>query len=294
VTALIALRPRGPYHLRMSLGPARDGTVRVRDGCAELVFATAAGPAHARVAQQSDGLLRIALDAPDESCALDRLRFLLAVDDDIEPFLALAARDPLLRAPVARARGLRAGRAGTCLHALVRGLAGQLITAREAWRIERAIVQRAGLAHAGMLLSPTRDDLARLSAAQIAASGLAPRRASALVRVSRLLDLERLAAVPPEAAASRLLREPQLGPWTVATVFLHGLGRYDRGLVGDLGLIKLCSSLLGRRAEAEDTADLLAPYGEWAGLASLHLLRAPRVEHTPPARSARQAHASSA
>jgi 3-methyladenine DNA glycosylase/8-oxoguanine DNA glycosylase len=291
VTALIELRPRGPYHLRMSLGPARDGTVRVRDGIAELAFATLAGPAFARVAQQADGALRIALDAPDEACALDRLRFLLAVDDDIEPFLAMAARDTLLREPVARARGLRAGRVGTCLHALVRAMAGQLITTREAWQIERAIVQRAGAAHAGLRLSPARDDLGRLSAAQIAASGLAPRRASALVRVSRTLDLERLLAVPSEAAASRLLREPQLGPWTVATVFLHGLGRYDRGLVGDLGLIKLCSSLLGRRAEAEDTAELLAPYGQWAGLASLHLLRAPRVERQERAPRARTASA---
>ncbi|HEY3614840.1 MAG TPA: hypothetical protein VGK92_14095 [Gaiellales bacterium] len=291
MTALIELRPRGPYHLRMSLGPARDGTVRVRDGVAELAFATPGGPAHARVAQQADGALRIALDAPDEPSALDRLRFLLAVDDDIEPFLAMAARDSLLREPVARARGLRAARVGTCLHALVRGLAGQLITAREAWDIERVIVQRAGLAHAGLRLSPGRDDLARLSAAQIASSGLAPRRASALVRVSRMLDLERLLGVPSEAAASRLLREPQLGPWTVATVFLHGLGRYDRGLVGDLGLIKLCSALLGRRAEAEDTADLLAPYGEWAGLASLHLLRAPRVERQERAPRARTASA---
>jgi 3-methyladenine DNA glycosylase/8-oxoguanine DNA glycosylase len=289
MTALIQLRPRGPYHLRMSLGPARDGTVRVRDGCAELAFATLAGPAHARVAQQSDGLLRIALDAPDEACALDRLRFLLAVDDDIAPFLALAARDPLLREPVARARGLRAGRVGTCLHALVRGMAGQLITAREAWSIERAIVQRTGPAHAGMRLSPGRADLARLSAAQIAASGLAPRRASALARVSRTLDLERLLSVPSQAAASRLLREPQLGPWTVATVFLHGLGRYDRGLVGDLGLIKLCSSLLGRRAEVEDTAALLARYGEWAGLASLHLLRAEVPARQERARRARTA-----
>jgi 3-methyladenine DNA glycosylase/8-oxoguanine DNA glycosylase len=291
VTALIELRPRGPYGLRMSLGPARDGTVRIRDGCAELAFATAAGPAYARVAQQSDGLLRIALDAPDEASGLDRLRFLLAVDDGIEPCLALAERDSLLRDRVARARGLRAGRTGTCLHALVRAMAGQLITTREAWDIERAIVRRAGAEHAGMLLSPSREGLARLSAAQVAACGLAPRRASALVRVARTLDLERLAGVPSDAAAARLLREPQLGPWTVGTVFLNGLGRYDRGLVGDLGLIKLCSSLLGRRAEAEDTADLLAPYGEWAGLASLHLLRAGVPARQERARRARTASA---
>jgi 3-methyladenine DNA glycosylase/8-oxoguanine DNA glycosylase len=57
-------------------------------------------------------------------------------------------------------------------------------------------------------------------------------------------------------------------------VCLHGLGRYDRGLVGDLGLLKLCSARLGRRAEPEDTRELLAPYGEWAGLASVYFLHA--------------------
>jgi 3-methyladenine DNA glycosylase/8-oxoguanine DNA glycosylase len=55
-------------------------------------------------------------------------------------------------------------------------------------------------------------------------------------------------------------------------VCLYGLGRFEQGLVGDLGLVKLCAGLLGRRAEAEDTRALLEPYGEWAGLASVYLL----------------------
>ncbi len=55
-------------------------------------------------------------------------------------------------------------------------------------------------------------------------------------------------------------------------VALHGLGRFDLGLVGDLGLIKLCTALLGRPAEPPDTAELLAAYGEWQGLASMYLL----------------------
>ena len=273
MTTLIDVRPRGPFDLRKTLGGVRDGTLRLLDDGAELVFSTPAGPAHARVAQRGDGTLQVALDAPDATAALDRLRFLLGLDDDIEPFLALAARDDLLAGPVARARGLRAARKGTCVHALIAGLAGQLVTFAEARRIERALVRLAGVPHAGLTLSPDRAGLARLSAAEIAASGLASRRASALVRISGQLDLERLLAVEPDAAATRLLRERQIGPWSVATFFLCGLGRYDRGLVGDLGLIHLCTQLLGRRAEAEDTAELLARYGEWAGLASLHLLR---------------------
>lgn len=290
MTTVVEVRPRSPYHLRMTLGGVRDGTLRLRDDGAELAFATPAGPAHARIVQRRDGTLAIGLDAPDAPSALDRLRFLLGLDDDIAPFLALARSDPLLAGPVARARGLRASRAGTCVHALVKALAGQLVTFTEARRIERGIVFGAGRAHRGLMLSPRREDIARLSAAGVCASGLAPRRAAALVRISSLLDLERLAAADPDAVAARLLRERQLGPWSVGTFFLHGLGRYDRGLVGDLGLIKLCGSLLGRRAEAEDTAKLLARYGEWAGLASLHLLRsapaATRQERLPRARTA--------
>jgi 3-methyladenine DNA glycosylase/8-oxoguanine DNA glycosylase len=55
-------------------------------------------------------------------------------------------------------------------------------------------------------------------------------------------------------------------------ICLEGLGRYEHGLVGDLGLLELCSALLGRRAETADTVELLAPYGEWAGLASMYFL----------------------
>jgi 3-methyladenine DNA glycosylase/8-oxoguanine DNA glycosylase len=52
----------------------------------------------------------------------------------------------------------------------------------------------------------------------------------------------------------------------------QGLGRYDHGLVGDLGLIKLASSLRGRCVHAWETEELLEPYGEWQGLAGDMLL----------------------
>ena len=104
-------------------------------------------------------------------------------------------------------------------------------------------------------------------------SGVA-RRGAALVRVCRSLELERLRAVSGDAPAERLLRERGLGPWSVGVVFLEGLGRYDRGLVADLGLIKLLSALRGRWVEGWETVELLAPYGEWGGLASVYLLQA--------------------
>ena len=72
--------------------------------------------------------------------------------------------------------------------------------------------------------------------------------------------------------AARLEYERGLGPWSIGIVCLEGLGRFDYGLVGDLGLIRLLRALRGRPVEGWETAELLAPYGEWAGLASVYLL----------------------
>ena len=78
--------------------------------------------------------------------------------------------------------------------------------------------------------------------------------------------------LPIETVEARLLRERGIGPWSLGVVALSGLGSYERGLVGDLGLLKLCKALYGRWVEAEETAELLAPYGEWQGLASVYML----------------------
>ena len=68
------------------------------------------------------------------------------------------------------------------------------------------------------------------------------------------------------------MRERGLGPWSAGVVCLQGLGRREHGLVGDLGLVKLLAALRGRWVEGWETAELLEPYGEWAGLASVYLL----------------------
>ena len=121
---------------------------------------------------------------------------------------------------------------------------------------------------------PDRATLGAVSPAELRRLGLGMRRGAALVRICRSLDLERLRSLPGDASPKRLLRERGLGPWSVGVVSLEGLGRYDRGLVADLGLVKLQSALKSRWVETWETAELLEPYGEWAGLASVYMLNA--------------------
>ena len=219
----------------------------------------------ARVVQEPGGAL--VLDASDE-VALARARFVLGADVDHRPFLALVQADRALAARVARARGVRPLRTATVTHALVKAMCGQLIQGSAAAAIERAILR---LTSADAPVAPAREALVAVGSARIASLGLAPRRADALVRMTRTLDLERLHAHPTAAVVARLTREPQLGPWSAGVVAIYGLGRTDAGLVGDLGLIRVARARFGPDAGAEETRLLLAPYAGWEAFASLHI-----------------------
>jgi len=237
-----------------------------------LVAGLACGGA-GRAWQQADGTVQ--LRAPSET-GIDELRFVLALDDDHSEFLRRFTRDPLIGEAVRRERGLRPLRTATVAQSLLRAVCGQLIQASRARQIERTVIRALTPPLTGSKLHapPGCDDFARVSPAELRRLGLGMRRGASLVRICRSLDLERLRSLPSEASADRLLRERGLGPWSVGVVFLEGLGRYDRGLVADLGLVKLLSALRGRWVEGWETAELLEPYGEWAGLASVYLLSA--------------------
>jgi DNA-3-methyladenine glycosylase II len=214
--------------------------------------------------QRRDG--SVVLRASDEA-GLRLLRFMLALEDDHEQFVRRFRSDPLLGRSIRELHGLRPLRLSTVTQAVVRAICGQLIQARRARAIERAILRACGTA------VPTREAVGALSPAQLRRLGLATARASTLVRLCRSLELERLRDLPPEAVEARLLRERGIGPWSLGVIGLEGLGSYRYGLVGDLGLVKLCSALRGRWVEGWETAELLEPYGEWAGLAGVYLMR---------------------
>jgi len=264
--------PKAPYSLALSARMKSDTTRVFRDGVLTMAFEAAGAPALAQVRQRPDGSLVVRLDAPDTDAALDKMRFILAADDDHSPFLRRFARDPLVGRATRSLAGLRPLRTATVTHSLLKAVCGQLIQAKAARLLENRLVRKASRDHEGFRLPPARQTFGRFTHAELARDGLVSRKAAALLRLTKELDPERLHEVSTETAARRIERERGLGPWSAGMVCLYGLGRFERGLVGDLGLIKLCGMLRGRPAEAEDTRELLEPYEEWAGLASVYLL----------------------
>lgn len=242
--------PAGPYRLRLM---CRGGTWRgaLADG------------SEAVARQRSDGA--VVVSATSET-GLTTARFMLALDDDTAEFHRIFNRDPLLGATARAMVGYRPLRLATVAHAALRAVCGQLIEARKAVAIERSVLRQLGASVA------TRDDLRRLSPLDLRRCGLATSRSATLARLVRGLDLERLRDHDTSVVLQRLSRERGIGPWSVGVIAIEGLGRYDHGLVGDLGLVKLLASIRGEWVSAEDTAGLLAPYEEWQGLAGLMLM----------------------
>lgn len=265
------LRPRGPYSLALTARRCGDATRQFVDGRLTAVLRVDGRLERVRAWQRADATVVVETETEP---GLDRLRFVLALDDDHSEFLRRFADDPLVGRATRELAGLRVPRVATVAQALLRALCGQLIEARRARSIERQVIRASTPALDGLHAPPSGADLAALSPARLRALGLHARRGATLVRLSRSLDLERLRALPTAAVAARLARERGIGPWSVAVIGLEGLGRHEHGLVGDLGLVKLVSKLRGRWAEPEETAELLEPYGEWAGLASVYLLAA--------------------
>jgi 3-methyladenine DNA glycosylase/8-oxoguanine DNA glycosylase len=263
------LRPKGPYSLRLSGGHASDATRVVSAGTYRATIRVGDALERTHAVQRPDGTIVVAAES---DAGVDHVRFALGLDDDHSEFLRRFADDPLLGESVRQLRGLRPMRTGTVAQALLRAVAGQLIQASRARQIERTIVRATTPELGGLHAPPTCADFARYSPAQLERLGLGARRAGALIRMCRTLELERLKKVPTANVVARLTRERGLGPWSVGVVCVEGLGRYEFGLYRDLGLAKLASALWGRWAEAEESDELLAPYGEWAGLASVYLL----------------------
>jgi len=264
------VRPAGPFTLAHCARHASDATRHVRDGTLTTTLRVGDRVEVGSARQRVDGQLVLRAETEE---GFERLRFVVAADADHTEFLKRFSRDPLIGETTRHFQGMRQLRLPTVAQTLLRAFCGQLIDSRQARELEYSIVRALQPRIAGTSLHapPTGATFARLAPARLRQLGLHARRAAALVRICRAVDLERLHQLPTENAAAFIERERGLGPWSAGVVCLEGLGRTERGLVGDLTLIKLMSRLRGRWVEGHETQELLAPYGEWAGLAGLYL-----------------------
>jgi 3-methyladenine DNA glycosylase/8-oxoguanine DNA glycosylase len=224
--------------------------------------------------------------------AIGRVRHALAVDDDPTPFRRRFARDPLLGPLIRRLPHYRVRRCPNAWEAFAWAVTEQLIESREAAVIQRRIVARWGPSLRGpagarpLADVPGPEVVAGLAPAELAACGLAPKRALALIKGAREIAAGRCNPADPGGDA-RLLRISEIGPWTIQCLALKGRGDLDSLPAGDVAYLKLVGRLagLGRRATVAEVEQFYAPYAPWRGLAArLTLVGSPREVGAPPLR----------
>lgn len=244
---------------------------------------TGEGPVTLRLTGRGDHMEATAW-GPGSEATLDRLADLLGLDDAAPSF---APSHPLLRALQQRFAGLRIGRTGAVLDALVPAVLEQKWTWIEAWGALRRLIREhgedaPGPPGAGFRLLPGAATLAGLPIHEYARLGIVGRRAATLHEAAaRAAPLEASASLPIEAGYRRLRAIPGVGPWTAAEVGLRAFGDRDAVSVGDFHLPHLVAWALAGEARADDARmlDLLAPYqGERARV--IRLLEASGI-HAP-------------
>lgn len=277
------VRPVWPY--RLSTRGGMDGILkRRRGGGLERLLHVEGQPAVVRVGQPArDRVIFVAgADSPDVADeAIARMRFALAVDDDLRPFYERFRDDPFIGRSVRANPERRIIRRPDPFEALAWAICEQLIELERAAAIQRRIVFRLGrrCASTGLRDLPTPTTLAGTAPALLQACDLSAGRALAMRRAAKEVASGRadLTAPDHERAWRRLRAIPGIGSWTIEMLALYGQGRHDQVPAGDLGFLQLVGRLKsGRRraplATEDEVREFFAPYGEWAGLAGTHML----------------------
>jgi 3-methyladenine DNA glycosylase/8-oxoguanine DNA glycosylase len=288
-----SLEVHGPLDLRRTLSihlrGAGDPALRFEaSGSAWRATRTSGGPATLFIQRVRDGV-RVRAWGPGAAEAASGVPALLGLDDDPA---VLVPRHPVLADAVRRLPGVRIGRSGGVLEALVPAILEQKITGDEARHTYRALLRAYGEpapGQPGLRLQPAPEVLATLPYHAFHPLGLERRRAELIRAVAReaprLERLGTLASRPGEgldAAYAALRRFPGIGPWTAAEVGIRALGDPDAVSVGDFHLPNLvCWALAGeRRGTDERMLELLEPYrgqrGRVVRLLELSGIRSPR------------------
>jgi 3-methyladenine DNA glycosylase/8-oxoguanine DNA glycosylase len=259
----------GPVSLRLTLWRlphgALDPAVRVSGTEAWRATRTAEGPAavHLRI---EAGRVEAEAAGSGAEAALEALPGLLGVDDRPEEFVP---RHPTLAALARRLAGLRLGRTGAVLEALVPAVLEQKVPGVQARGAHAALLRTAGepapSLHGGprLLVPPSPERLAALPYHAFHPLGVERRRAEVIREVARhAARLEATAALPP-ADAGRILRAlPGVGAWTAAEVAATAYGDPDAVSVGDFHLPHLVSWALAGEPRGDDARmlELLEPF----------------------------------
>jgi hypothetical protein len=270
----LAAEWRAPFavDVRLTLSVHRRGSgdpaFRVAaDGSVWRTSLTPEGPGTIRVKGSSaDGWTTVSVAAwgPGASWLLAAVPGQLGADDSRAGF---EPSHPLLREMSRRYRGMRVGRSGRVLEALVPAVLEQKVVGVEARRAWRLLLLRfgdpaPGPAPDGMRVFPPARTWLRIPSWEWHRAGVEGVRARTIIGAAQVAGrLEEIVAMASGDADGRLRALPGIGPWTSAEVRQRACGDADAVSVGDYHLPAAVGwALAGRKVDDAGMLELLAPY----------------------------------
>ncbi|WP_188191437.1 DNA-3-methyladenine glycosylase family protein [Nonomuraea sp. SYSU D8015] len=258
--------PEGPLDVGLALLPHRRGggdpTWRqTPDGAVWRTSRTPDGPCALRVSVK-DGCVHGQAWGPGAGWALETLPALLGADDDISGF---TVKHEVLADVARRHPGLRIGRTGRVMEALVPAVLEQKVVGQEAWRAWKWLLNRygepaPGPAPEGMRVIPEATVWRQIPIWHWHRSGAEAVRARTIATAA--WHAGKLEAAATTQELDRLLRAlPGIGVWTSAEVRQRAFGDPDAVSVGDFHLAKLVGyALTGEKTDDPGMLRLLEPY----------------------------------
>lgn len=243
---------------RTSLTPEGPGTIRVAATNPKLLQLGTSAAAGTQVLAQAWG--------PGAAWLLDALPGALGLHDDISGFDP--GPHPVLREIARRHSGLRLGRSGLLMEALVPAILEQKVTGVEAQRAWRFLLAKFGTpppgpAPSGMRVFPEPKAWRRIPSWEWHRAGVEGVRAQTIVTAVGVSDsLERLLTQTHQEADRKLRTIPGIGLWTSAEARQRAAGDPDAVSVGDFHLPNIVGWVLAGRRQTDDAGmlELLAPY----------------------------------
>ena len=272
------VRPAWPFRLG---GASMDGLLRRRGAALQRLMRIDGDPVLVGIVQPAPDRVLFAARAASEAAAREgiaRMRFATSVDDDLRPFWDRFGGDPVIGRMLRTDPRLRVRRQPDPWETLYGAITEQLIELVRAMEIQRRMIHAFGhrCPATGLRDAPRPAVIAALAPAQLVALDLAPKRALAMRRCAEAVAAGRLDLHDHDLRRLRSMRE--IGAWTCEMVALHGQGRYDVVPAGDLGFLKIVGRLVTgnpkARADEAEVRGFFERYGEWKGLAGVHLMRA--------------------
>jgi 3-methyladenine DNA glycosylase/8-oxoguanine DNA glycosylase len=268
--ALLRVVPvRGPLDLRTTLGllvrGRGDRTARLGPAGFERATRTPDGPASEAIRVVAGGI-EVRAWGLGAGWIVEAAPALVGADDDPEILAPLVAGEPRLDRLRRRFAGLRIGRTGAILEALVPAIVEQKVTGAGARRGLEGLTRTYGEPAPGPLglwLPPAPATLAALPYHAFHPFGIERRRAETIRRAAlEASRLEALATASPATATARLVAIRGIGAWTAAEVVARALGDPDAVSVGDFHLPNLVAWALAGEPRGDDARmlELLEPY----------------------------------